>query len=159
MEALEPFRIPAFERPEGDPQPLPHLSSDNDRQRGGIDIKLEVLIATRAMRDRSMAPQRVSRGNFRDMYWTIAQFIAHHTSNGCNLQPGDLLASGTVSGPERESRGCLLEMTSGGKEPIELPNGEKRAFLEEGDEIIMRGYCEREGAARIGFGECRGVIV
>jgi fumarylacetoacetase len=93
------------------------------------------------------------------MYWTVAQFIAHQTSNGCNLQPGDLLASGTVSGPEKESRGCLLEITWGGKEPLQLPNGEKRTFLEDGDEVIMRGYCEREGAARIGFGECRGVII
>jgi fumarylacetoacetase len=92
------------------------------------------------------------------MYWTVAQLIAHHTSNGCNLQPGDLLASGTVSGPEKESRGCLLEMTWGGKEPLQLPNGEKRTFLEDGDEVIMRAYCEKEGAVRIGFGECRGII-
>jgi fumarylacetoacetase len=159
MEALAPFRAPAFKRADGDPPPLPYLSDDTNQRRGGLDIKLDVLIATKKMREQNIAPHRISRGNFRDMYWTIAQFIAHHTSNGCNLQPGDLLASGTVSGPQKESRGCLLEMTWGGKEPIELPNGEKRAFLEEGDEIIMRGYCEREGAARIGFGECRGVIV
>src|SRR5262249_22010764 len=118
-----------------------------------------VLIATKKMRDSNIAPHRISRGNFRDMYWTVAQLIAHHTSNGCNLQPGDLLASGTVSGPERESRGSLLEITWGGKEPLQLPNGETRNFLEDGDEIIMRAYCEKEGATRIGFGECSGIIV
>src|SRR6185369_11073378 len=118
---------------------------------GGLDLTLEVLIATKKMRDENIAPHRISRGNFRHIYWTVSQLIAHHASNGCNLQPGDLLASGTVSGPEKESRGCLLEMTWGGKEPIQLPNGEKRAFLEDGDEIILRGYCEKQGAARIGF--------
>jgi fumarylacetoacetase len=158
LEALAPFRVPSFTRDQNDPQPLPHLSSDNDRQHGGLDLTLEVLIATKKMRDEKAAPHRISRGNFRDMYWTLSQLIAHHASNGCNLQPGDLLASGTVSGREKESRGCLLEMTWGGKEPIELHNGEKRTFLEDGDEIILRGYCERQGAARIGFGQCRGVI-
>jgi fumarylacetoacetase len=159
LEALAPFRTAAFKRGDGDPSPLPYLSDEKNEQSGGIDITLEVLIATKKMREQNMAPHRISRGNFRDMYWTVAQFIAHHTSNGCNLQPGDLLASGTVSGREKESRGSLLEMSWGGKEPIELPGGEKRTFLEDGDEIIMRGYCEREGAARIGFGECRGVIL
>ncbi len=158
MEALAPFRTVAFKRADGDPAPLSYLADDDNQQHGGIDLKLEVLIATKKMRDANAAPHRISHGNFRDMYWTIGQFIAHHTSNGCNLQPGDLLASGTVSGTEKESRGCLLEMTWGGKEPVELPNGEKRTFLEDGDEIIMRGYCEREAATRIGFGECRGVI-
>jgi len=158
LEALEPFRVPAFQRAEGDPQPLPHLLSDRDQQRGGIDLTLEVLIATKSMREQNIAPHGISRGNFRDMYWTLSQLITHHASNGCNLQPGDLLASGTVSGPAKESRGCLLEMTWGGKEPIQLPSGETRAFLEDGDEVILRGYCEREGAARIGFGECRGIV-
>ncbi len=158
MEALAPFRTPAFRRADGDPAPLPYLSDDANEQNGGLDITLEVLIATKKMREQNIAPHRLSRGNFRDMYWTIAQFITHHTSNGCNLQPGDLLASGTISGREKESRGCLLEMTWGGKEPIELPGGEKRTFIEDGDEVIMRGYCEKEGAARIGFGECRGVV-
>lgn len=158
MEALAPFRTAAFKRADGDPAPLPYLSDEQNQQSGGFDIMLEVLITSKKMREQKIAPHRISRGNFRDMYWTIAQFIAHHTSNGCNLQPGDLLASGTVSGPEKESRGCLLEMTWGGKEPIDLPIGEKRTFLEDGDEIIMRGYCEREGFGRIGFGECRGVI-
>ena len=157
-EALAPFRTSAFGRTSGDPQPLPYLSDSFNQQNGGFDISLEVLITSKKMRGQNLAPHRISRGNFRDMYWTVAQFIAHHTSNGCNLQPGDLLASGTVSGREKESRGCLLEMTWGGKEPIDLPNGEKRTFLEDGDEIIMRGYCEKEGAKRIGFGECRGTI-
>ena len=158
-EALAPFRVPAYKRADDDPVPLPYLAGDDNQQHGGIDIKLEVWIATRKMRDEKIAPHRISRGNFRDMYWTVAQLITHQASGGCNLQPGDLLASGTVSGPDKDSRGCLLEMTWGGKEPLQLLNGEKRAFLEDGDEIIMRGYCEREGAARIGFGECRGVIL
>jgi fumarylacetoacetase len=158
LEALAPFRVPAFKRDAADPQPLPHLYSDSDQQHGGLDLTLEVLIATRKMRDENVAPHLISRGNFRHMYWTISQLIAHHASNGCNLQPGDLLASGTVSGPDKESRGCLLEMTWGGKEPLQLPNSEKRAFLEDGDEVILRGYCEKPGATRIGFGECRGVI-
>src|SRR5205823_8030853 len=110
------------------------------------------------MRARDMEPLRLSRGNLKDLYWSAAQMMAHHTSNGCNLRPGDLLASGTVSGPTRESRGCLLELTSGGKEPLELPGGERRTFLEDGDEVIFRGYCERTGCVRIGFGECRGEI-
>jgi fumarylacetoacetase len=158
MEALAPFRVAAFKRPEGDPAPLPYLSDDDDQQHGGIDLTLEVLIATRKMRESNTAPHRLSRGNFQHMYWTLQQLVTHHASNGCNLQPGDLLASGTVSGPEKESRGCLLELSSGGKDPITLPNGEKRAFLEDGDEVILRGYCEREGAARIGLGECRGIV-
>ncbi len=158
LEALAPFRTGAFRRPDGDPAPLPYLSDEANEKHGGIDLTLEVLIATKKMREQKVAPQCISHGNFRDMYWTIAQFIAHHTSNGCNLQPGDLLASGTVSGREKDSRGCLLEMTWGGKEAIELPTGEKRSFLEDGDEIIIRGWCEKEGAARIGFGECRGLI-
>jgi len=158
MEALEPFRVPAFERAADDPTPLPYLLHEADRQRGGLDLQLEVLIATKQMREANIAPHCVSRGNFRDMYWTLAQLITHHASNGCNLQPGDLLASGTVSGHDKESRGCLLEMTSGGKEPISLPSGETRAFLEDGDEVILRGYCEKPGATRIGFGECRGIV-
>ncbi len=158
MEALAPYRLPAFTRAKDDPAPLPYLAGDDNQKHGGIDMKLEVLIATKKMRDEKTAPHRISRGNFRDMYWTIAQFITHHASNGCNLQPGDLLASGTISGPDKDSRGCLLEMTCGGKEPIHLPGGESRKFLEDGDEVIIRGYCEKDGSARIGFGECRGVI-
>lgn len=158
LEALAPFRTAAFARAEGDPQPLEYLRDADDQKCGGLDITLEVSIATHKMRQRRMAPQRVSRGSFRDMYWTIAQLVAHHASNGCNLQSGDLLASGTVSGKEKDSRGCLLEMTWKGTEPLKFATGEQRKFLEDGDEVVIRGWCEKAGAARIGFGECRGVI-
>jgi fumarylacetoacetase len=169
-EALEPFRVPAFARAEGDPAPLPYLYSKDDQERGGIDITVEVSLATRRMREAGSAPVRLSRGYFRDLYWTVAQLLAHQTSNGCNLRPGDLLGSGTisgtvfgtgtvpVSGTAPDSRGCLLEITSRGREPMVLPNGEQRRFLEDGDEVILRGYCEREGQVRIGFGECRGTV-
>jgi fumarylacetoacetase len=155
MEALAPFRAPAYERPEGDPEPLPYLNSENDRKQGGIDLMLEVYIKSRQLD----APMRLSRGNLRDLYWTPAQLLTHHASNGCNLRPGDLLASGTVSGPRPEARGCLLELTRRGADPIRLPTGEMRKFLEDGDEVIFHGYCQREGYPRIGFGECRGTIV
>ena len=158
-EALAPFRAPAYRRPDGDPAPLPHLDDANDRASGGVELTLEVLLRTRRMRDAGAAPFRLSLGMFTDMYWTTAQMVAHHASNGCNLQPGDLLASGTVSGPTPDSRGCLLERTWRGRDPITLPDGEQRTFLEDGDEITMRGWCEREGARRIGFGECVGVVV
>ena len=159
IEALEPFRVPAFSRPSGDPEPLPHLRSERNATHGGLGIVVEVSLATARMRESGAPPARVSLGRAADLYWTPAQMLAHHTSNGCNLRPGDLFASGTVSGPERESRGCLLELTWRGTEPITLPGGETRKFLEDGDEVVMRGWCEREGAARIGLGECRGVIV
>ena len=158
MEALAPFRAPRFERPDGDPEPLPYLSSAEDRERGGIDLTLEVHIASRQMRESGLPPARLSRGNLRNLYWTLAQLLTHQASNGCNLRPGDLLASGTVSGPTPEERGCLLELTQRGAEPVRLPTGEIRTFLEDGDEVILRGYCEREGCARIGFGECRGIV-
>jgi fumarylacetoacetase len=159
MEALAPFRVPAFKRPAGDPEPLAYLASPENEERGGIDIKLEVLLSSEKMREQNVAPVRLSHSNFRDMYWTSAQMLTHHASNGCNLRPGDLIASGTVSGSEKENRGCLLELTWRGKEPITLPTGEVRRFLEDGDEVILRGYCEREGFRRIGFGECRGVVM
>ena len=159
MEALEPFRAPAFFRPAGDPQPLPYLRSDRDRDAGGIDLTLEVYIRTGMMRDAGLRPHRVSQASLSDMYWTPAQMLTHHASNGCNLRPGDLFASGTVSGPEPSSQGCLLELTRRGAESIRLPSGEDRKFLQDGDEIIMRGYLEREGAARIGTGECAGQVV
>lgn len=159
MEALAPFRTNAFERPDGDPAPLDYLKSDANEASGGFDIKLEVFIQTPKMRDAGEAPFLLSRSNMKDLYWTIAQMLTHHASNGCNLQTGDLLATGTVSGPEKTERGCLLELTWRGKEPVELPNGETRRFLEDGDEIIMKGFCEREGFRRIGFGECRGIVV
>jgi fumarylacetoacetase len=159
FDALEPYRVPAFKRPPADPAPLPYLTSETDQSRGGIDLTLEVYLLTSRMRDTGMPPHRLSRSSMTDLYWTVGQMLAHHTSNGCNLRPGDLFASGTISGPTKDARGCLLELTSRGSEPIELPTGEIRRFLEDGDEVIMRGYCERPGAARIGFGECRGVII
>jgi len=173
MEALAPFRTPALDRPQGDPSPLPYLTSEQNREAGGIDITLEVFIQSEQMRERGFSPMRLSRGNFKDMYWTVAQMVAHHTCNGCNLRPGDLLASGTISGPTREARGCLLELSWDGdpwaspprifpgtqRTPIQLPTGESRTFLEDGDEVVIRGFCEREGFRRIGFGTCRGRIV
>jgi fumarylacetoacetase len=158
MEALAPFRAPAFQRLEGDPAPLPYLSSAEDREQGAIDLTLEVYLASRQMRDAAVPPMRLSRGNLRNLYWTLAQLLTHHASNGCNLQPGDLLASGTVSGPLPEERGCLLELTQRGAEPIRLPTGDIRKFLEDGDEVVLRGYCHRDGFTRIGLGECRGTI-
>ncbi len=158
-EALEPFRVPAFQREAIDPQPLPYLDSPQNRERGGFDIKLEVLIATEQMRQQNIAPHRLSASNTKDLYWTFAQMLTHHSSNGCNLRSGDLLASGTVSGPTKDSQGSLIELTERGAQPITLPTGEIRRFLENGDEVILRGYCEREGFRRIGFGECRGIVV
>jgi fumarylacetoacetase len=159
MEALAPFRAPAFKRPAGDPDPLPYLDSPENRERGGFDIELEVLISTEQMRERGIAPHRLSHSNTHDLYWTFAQMLTHHASNGCNLRPGDLMASGTVSGATKDSLGCLIELTQRGAEPVNLPTGEVRRFLQDGDEVILRGYCEREGFRRIGFGECRGVVV
>ncbi len=169
LDALAPFRSPAYRRPESDPAPLDYLKSDANERAGGFDITLEVSITTAQMRSKGLPPFVLSRSNaFRDMYWTFAQLLTHHTSNGCNILPGDLIASGTISGPEQSTRGCLLERTWAGRDaagkplprtPIDLPTGEKRLFLEDGDEVIMRGWCEREGFRRIGFGECRGTIV
>jgi fumarylacetoacetase len=159
MEALEPYRVPAVERSAGDPQPLDHLDSPSNRSHGAIDAIVEVYLSSNAMRHAGTAPVRVSRARLADLYWTPAQMLAHQTSNGCNLHPGDLFATGTISGPTPESRGCLLERTWRGAEPLTLPSGERRSFLEDGDEVIMRAFCERPGAARIGFGECRGTIV
>jgi fumarylacetoacetase len=158
-EALAPFRVPSGERSSGDPDPLPYLSDSGDRAAGGISIELEVSILTAQMREAGQAPARISHSNFRQLYWTLGQMIAHHTSNGCNLRPGDLLGSGTVSGPTKEERGCLLELSWRGTEPLALPNGETRTFLATGDEVVMTGWCSAEGAVRIGLGECRGVLV
>ena len=134
------------------------MFSQNNTNAGGFDITLEAFLLSARMRDERMQAMRVSVGNFVDMYWTIAQLVTHHTSNGCNLRAGDLLASGTVSGPTKESRGCLLERTWRGTEPLQLPTGETRTFLEDGDEVILRAFCERSGHPRIGFGECRGRV-
>jgi fumarylacetoacetase len=158
-DALEPFRVPAAPRPAGDPAPLPYLDSADDREHGGFGIELTVSLSSAGMRQSGLEPFQVSRGSFAGLYWTVAQLLTHHASNGCNLRPGDLLGSGTVSGAEKESRGCLLERTWRGTEPLALPDGGTRRFIEDGDEIVMRGRCEQEGFAAIGFGECRGVII
>jgi len=159
MEALAPFRTKAFERDAGDPAPLDYLADEKNEKFGGIDINLEVLIQTQKMRDENIEPHLLSKSNMKDLYWTIGQILTHHASGGCNLQTGDLIATGTISGKEKSERGSMLELSWRGTEPIELPSGETRRFLEDGDEIIMKGYCEREGFRRIGFGECRGRIL
>jgi fumarylacetoacetase len=158
MEALEPFRAP-FTRPDGDPQPLPYLDSADNRARGALDIVLEVWIETEAMREARVPPQRLSQSNFRDAYWTLAQLLTHHASNGCNLQPGDLLGTGTQSGPQPGQGGSLLELSAGGKQAIALPGGETRTFLADGDTVVLRAFCERDGAARIGFGACAATVL
>jgi len=157
-EALEPFRLP-FSRPAGDPQPLPYLDSPANRERGQIDIQLQVLLQTQAMRDKGLPPAELSRSGFRDAYWTVAQMLAHHSSGGCNLQTGDLLGTGTQSGPQAGQGGSLLELSAGGKQPVALSGGEARTFLQDGDTLILRGHCERAGARRIGFGECSGTVL
>jgi fumarylacetoacetase len=159
LDALAPFRARARPRPAADPAPLPYLFSQDDTNGGGFDITVEVLLSTERMRGAGVAPMRVSVGSAADLYWTPAQMLVHHASNGCNLRPGDLFGTGTVSGSAPESRGCLLERTWRGTQPLVLPNGETRAFLEDGDEVTLRGYCERSRHPRIGFGECRGLVV
>jgi fumarylacetoacetase len=154
LDALEPYRCPAFARAAGDPQPLPYLFDETDQREGGYDIALEMHLRTARMK----APARVSRASFRDAYWTPAQMVAHQGSNGCNLQPGDLLGSGTISGATPGTLGSLMEITQAGKSPLALPGGESRGFLEDGDEAILRGRCSRDGCATIGFGEARGII-
>jgi fumarylacetoacetase len=156
--ALAPHRTRAFARPQGDPAPLPHLADPLDETEGGFDITLEAFLHTEKMRAAGDAPFRLSRSSSVNLYWTVAQMVAHHTSNGCNLEIGDLMGSGTVSGAEPESWASLLELSRGAREPVALPNGETRRFLDDGDEVIFRGHCAREGFARIGFGECRAVI-
>jgi fumarylacetoacetase len=158
LEALAPFRT-AFTRPPQDPQPLPYLDDPGNRARGGIDVQLEVRLDTPAHQAAGTPPSAIARTSFRHQYWTIAQMVAQHTVGGCDLRSGDLLGTGTVSGPTPEEAGALVELSRGGREPITLAGtGEQRAFLEDGDTVILRGWCEREGAARIGFGECRGTV-
>lgn len=158
-EALAPFRKAQPPRPEGDPQPLPYLLDEHDQAHGAFDIQLEVLLQTAAMREQGIEPVRLALSNTQNMYWTVAQMVAHHSVGGCKLQAGDLFGSGTLSGPAPEAFGSLLESTFGGKQPLQLPGGEQRTFLQDGDEVIFRAWCEREGYPRIGFGECRGVIL
>lgn len=158
-EALAPFRVPALPRPSGDPPPLPYLLDAGDQAHGGIDLTVDVYLRSAGMRMADIPPVRLSSGNARELYWTPAQLLTHHASNGCNLQPGDVLGSGTISGATKESRGCLLELTWKGSEPIALPTGEQRRFLEDDDEIEIRGRCERAGFVSLGFGSCTGTVV
>jgi fumarylacetoacetase len=158
-EALAPFRAPQPARPQGDPAPLPYLSDDADQAKGALDITLDVFLLTQAMRTQGLPPHRLSRGSATNLYWTHAQMLTHHASNGCDMRPGDLLGSGTISAPTPDGLGSLLEITAGGRERLSLPSGESRAFLEDGDEIIMRAHARRDGFVTIGFGECRGIVV
>jgi fumarylacetoacetase len=159
-EALAPFRIAQPARPAGDPAPFPYLWDDADQRDGAFDLELEVLLSTQAMRDKGLPPHRLALSNTRYMYWTVAQMIAHHTSNGCNLQPGDFLGSGTLSGPDAATAaGSILEATEGGRIPVKLPSGEERRFLEDGDEVIFTARGRREGFATIGFGACRATVL
>jgi fumarylacetoacetase len=158
LEALAPYRLP-FDRPAGEPQPLPYLDGAGNRAEGALDLELEVLLETRALRERGASAQRLSATNFRHQYWTIAQMVAQHTNGGCNLQSGDLCGTGTISGPTPSEAGAMIELSRGGSQPIDIGGGERRTFLEDGDAVILRGWCERPGRARIGFGECRGEVL
>ncbi len=157
LEALAPYRGP-FMRPEGDPQPLPYLDSAANRAQGAFDIQLQVELQTPRMRQAGEAGAVICRTSYRHAYWTIAQMVAHHTVNGCNLQPGDLFGSGTLSGPTASEAGALIELTQGGRNPVALPGGESRTWLEDGDRVTLRGWCEKPGAARVGFGDCTGTV-
>ncbi len=158
LEALAPYRL-EWHRDASDPQPLDYLESAQNRQSGAFDIQLEVLLQTEQMRQAGQTAHRLSESNFSDSYWTVAQMVAHHTVNGCNLRPGDFFGSGTQSGADDAQSGSLLELSQGGKQSVPLPNGESRTFLEDGDAIIMRGYCQKQGYARIGFGEVSSLIL
>ena len=159
QEALAPFRV-SFAHPAADPQPLPYLDSEINRLQGSFSIELEAWLQTEKMRAAGEPAARLSSSNFKDAaYWTVAQLLAHHTASGCNLQPGDLLGTGTLSGPEREQAASLIELTTGGKEPIKLRNGETRGFLEDGDTVVLRGRCVAPNARSIGFGECAGTVL
>jgi fumarylacetoacetase len=159
-DALSPFRVAVPPRPAGDPQPLPYLDDPGDREVGGLGVKLEATLTTEAMRKAGLAPHVLSRGSAdAAMYWSAAQIVAHHSSNGCNLQPGDLIGTGTLSTADLRGLGSLLEISQSGKQPIQLESGETRSFLEDGDEVTLKAWCEAEGAVRIGFGECVGRVV
>jgi fumarylacetoacetase len=158
-EALAPFRIPQPSRLEEDPQPLPYLFDRTDQMTGAFDIALEVYLSTPGMEGKQLPPHRLATSNARHLYWTVAQLVAHHSCGGCNLRAGDLFGTGTVSSPEPEGLGSLLEISAGGRRSIELPSGESRRFLEDGDSVILRAHGRREGFVSIGFGECRGTIM
>ncbi|PNU04425.1 fumarylacetoacetase [Novosphingobium guangzhouense] len=157
-EALAPFRMAQPLRPEGDPQPLPYLLDADDQAHGALGVMLQVHLTTQAMRDAGLEPHRLSHGPASNMYWTVNQMVAHHASNGCNLTPGDLLGTGTISAPDREGFGSLMEISQGGKMPLTLPTGETRSFLEDGDEISITATASAQGYVSIGFGECRARI-
>ena len=157
-EALAPFRIPQPQRSESDPKPLPYLFDEVDQREGAFDIELEVLIVTPGLREKAMAPHRLALSSTRHMYWTVSQLVTHHTCNGCNLRPGDLLGSGTLSAADEQGFGSLLEATRGGSQAIQLQSGEERRFLEDGDEIILRARARRDGFAPVGFGDCSGIV-
>jgi fumarylacetoacetase len=157
-EAMAPFRQPQLPRSEGDPMPLPYLFSEADQSAGALNIQLEVSLTSALMRSQGLAPHRLTRSNAEDLFWTPAQLVTHHTSNGCNLEPGDLLGTGTISSPSPDGSGSLLELTFGGSKPLTLPSGETRHFLEDGDEVILRGQASRAGFVSVGFGECRAYI-
>jgi fumarylacetoacetase len=158
MEALAPYRQ-AWSRASSDPQPLAYLDSENNRANGALDISLEVLLETKQLRATGEAPSRVSATSFKHQYWTVAQMVAHHTVGGCNLKSGDLLGSGTISGPGEGEAGAMIELTHGGNQPVTLSNGEQRGFLHDGDAVILRGWCEKPGFARIGFGQSEGTVL
>jgi fumarylacetoacetase len=158
LEALAPYRV-ALSRPGDDPRPLAYLDSAAVANGGAFDIRLEVLLETPRMRAGRELPARLAATSYRHAWWTVAQMVTHHTVNGCNLRPGDLLGTGTLSGPAADEAGALIELTAGGANPVILPDGESRTFLEDGDTVIMRGWCERPGAVRIGFGEVRGTLL
>ncbi len=158
-EALAPFRVPQPPRPEGDPRPLAHLWDEADQEAGAFAIEFEALLLTREMRDRGLPPHRMSTSRASDLYWTLAQLVAHHTGGGCNLEAGDVFGTGTISGPTPEGWGSLMELSQDGQRQIALSSGETRTFLEDGDEVILRAHCRRAGAVPIGFGECRARIV
>ena len=158
MEALAPFRCGAYDRPDGDPTPLAYLASPDNEASGGFDVQIEVSIASAQMREARTEPHVLAVTNMQHLYWTIFQMLTHHTSNGCNVRPGDMMGTGTISGPTEDALGSILEITKRGAEPVSLPNGEERKFLADGDELIMRAWCEAGGARRIGFGDCRAVI-
>lgn len=159
LDAIAPFRCPAFTRSAADPTPLSYLASAEDAKQGGINLTVEVWLQSAQMKAQRIEPMCLSQANFRDLYWTLAQMVTHHTSNGCNLRSGDLIASGTISGEAEGMQGSLLEITWRGAHPIRLPSGEQRAFLADEDEVILRGYCQTSGYVQIGFGDCRGRIL
>jgi fumarylacetoacetase len=159
LEALEPFRVAAVTRGDDAPELLPYLNSQTDREHGGLALNLEISIQTQAMKKQGIAPCVISRPKFQDQYWTLFQMLSHQTSNGCNMLPGDLLGSGTVSGPVKGELGCLKEITTDGKTALTLPNGEIRTYLESGDEVVLQGRCERDGYVPIGFGHCSGRVL